>query len=106
MIATIIVKTDGQQDKFVRYVMTLTKMTMMLAIMMMIMIKMMMMTLAIMMEELNLWQIWKVHTSHHGSTKFWLQNIISHQNLFYHFQIKHWQFWQQQNHYFSLESVL
>ena len=97
MIATIIVKTDGQQDKYVRYVMTLTKMTMMLAMMMMMMIKMMMMTLAIMMEELNLWQIWKVHTSHHGSTKFWLQNIISHQNLFYHFQIKCWQFWQQQN---------
>ena len=53
----------------------------------------MMMMIGMMMEELNPWQIWKVHTSHHGSTKFWIQNIISHYNPFYDFQIESSQFW-------------
>ena len=41
-----------------------------------------MMMIATMMEELNPWQIWEVHTSHHGSTKFSAPNIISHYNPF------------------------
>ena len=42
----------------------------------------MMMMIAPMMEELNPWQIWEVHTSHHGSTRFSAPNIISHYNPF------------------------
>ena len=42
---------------------------MVMMVMMIMMIMRIMMT-TIVMEELNLWQISKVHTSHHGSTKF------------------------------------
>ena len=59
---------------------------MMMMIGLMIAMIMVMMRIGMMMEELNLWQIWKVHTSHHGSTKFWIQNIISHYNPFYDFK--------------------
>ena len=63
-------------------IMTIIIMIMINIIMIMIVIFLLMMMIATMMEELNPWQIWEVHTSHHGSTKFSAPNIISHYNPF------------------------